>query len=152
MALDKERDRGLARVQDIGIRARSQLSGEKWVDWYIYSDVHEVFFSDFPIVLHDWLSRLARRQTNFQRREIVKWNDQLVHEVTSVSNTIFRAVDFWVDCILQGYITELVVEAIASYSKVEIKFFQGPQRRYLFSISTCIKMLVYEKGILQLSS
>ena len=83
----------------------SQLSVGKWVDEYIYFDIHEVFFAEFPIVLHEWLSILARRQTNFQRRETVKWNDQLVHEVTSVSNTISRAVDFWVDSILQGYIT-----------------------------------------------
>ena len=71
-----------------------------------------------------------------------------MHEVTSVSNTISRAVDFWVDSILQGCITESVVEAITSYSEAERIFFQGPQRRYLFSISTWIKMLIYEKGIL----
>ena len=75
------------------------------MDEYIYFDIHEVFFAEFPIVMHEWLSILARRQTNFQRRETVKWNDQLVHEVTNVSNTISRAVDFWVDSILQGYIT-----------------------------------------------
>ena len=103
-------------------------------------------------MLHEWMSRLERRQTNFQRREIVEWNDQLVHEVTSVINTISRAVDFWVDSILQGYIIEFVVETITSYSEVERNFFQRPRQRYLLSISTWIKMLVYEKGILQLSS
>ena len=72
----------------------------------------------------------------------------MVHEVTTVSNTISRAVDFWVDNILQGYITEIVVDTITSYSEVERKFFQGPQRRYLFYIGTWIKMPVYEKGIL----
>ena len=76
----------------------------------------------------------------------------MVCEVTNVSNTIYRAVDFWVDSILQGYITEFAVEAIASYSEVEIKFFQGPRRRYLLSIRTWIKMLMYEKGILQFIS
>ena len=73
-------------------------------------------------------------------------------EVTSVSNTISRVVDFWVDSIFQGYITEFVVEAITSYSEVKSNFFQAPQRRYLLSFSTRIKMLVYEKGILQISS
>ena len=77
-------------------------------------------------MLHECFSRLARRQTNFHRREIVEWNHQLVCKVTSVSNTISRDVDFWVDSILQGYITEFAVEAITSYSDVEIKFFQGP--------------------------
>ena len=53
-------------------------------------------------------------------------SDQLVREVTNVSNTISRDVDFWVDSILQGYITEFVVDTITSYSEAERIFFQGP--------------------------
>ena len=128
-----------------------QLSPENWVDEYIYSDIHEIFFVEFPIILHEWLSRLVTKKTNFQRRETVEWSDQLVREVTSISNTISRAVDFWVDSILQGYITEFAVDTITSYSEAERNFFQGPRRRYLLRISTRIKMLAYEKGILQLS-
>ena len=65
-------------------------------------------------MLHEWLSRLETRQTNFQRREAVKWSDQLIHEITSVSNPISRAIDFWVDSILQGYITKFTVETITT--------------------------------------
>ena len=105
----------------------SRLSIENWLDGYIYSDIHEIFFAEFPIVLHKWLSILETRQKKFQRREAVEWNDQLVHEITSLSNTIFKVVDFWVDSILQGYITEFAVETITSYSEAERKFFQGPR-------------------------
>ena len=101
----------------------SRLSVEKSVDEFIYSYIHAVFFAKFPVILHEWLSRLVRRQTNFQRREAIKWNDQLVHEVTFVSNTVSRAIDFWVDSILQGYITEFLVESITSYSEAERKCF-----------------------------
>ena len=132
--------------------AGSQLSTENWIYKYIYIDIHEIFFVEFPIVLHEWFSRLVTRQTNFQRREAAEWSDQLVHEVTSVSNDISRAVDFWVDTILQGCITEFVVDIITSYSDVERNFFQGPQRRYPLSISAWIKMLANEKGILNFSS
>ena len=76
----------------------------------------------------------------------------MVHEVTNVSNDISRAVDFWVDSILQGYITKFVVDIITSYSEAKRNFFQGPRRIYLISISTWIKMPIYEKGILQLIS
>ena len=72
----------------------------------------------------------------------------MIREITSVSNPISRDVDFWVDNILQGYITEFAVETITSYSEAKIIFFQGPRSRYLLSINTWIKMLVYEKGIL----
>ena len=140
----------LAFAQDESIG--TQLSAENLVGEYIYSDIHEVFFTKFPIILYERLTILATRQTNFQRREAAEWSDQLVHEVTSVSNSISRAVDFWVDNILQGYITEFTVETITSYSDAERNFFQRPKRRYLLSISAWIKMLTYEKGILQMSS
>ena len=130
---------------------RTQMSTENWIDEYIYSDIHDIFFVEFPILLHEKFSRLATKQTNFQRREAIEWSDQLVHEVTSVSNPISRAVDFCIDSILQGYITDFVVYTITSYSEVERNFFQGPQRRYLLHISTWIKLLSYDKGILQLS-
>ena len=45
--------------------ARSWLSTKNWLDRYIYSDIHEILFAKFPIVLHEWLSRLANRETNF---------------------------------------------------------------------------------------
>ena len=96
--------------------------------------------------MHEWLSSLATRQKKFKRREAIEWSDQLVCEITSVSNPISRAVDFWVDNILQGYITDFAVDMITSYSEAERNFFQGPRRRYLLSISTWINMLVYEKG------
>ena len=99
-------------------------------------------------MLHEWFSILLTRQTNFHKREAVEWSDQLVREITSVSNPISRVVYFWVDDIFQGYITEFVVETITSYSEAEIIFFQGLRRRYLLSISTWINMLDYETGIL----
>ena len=38
-----------------------------------------------------------------------------------VNNPISRVVDFWVDSILEGYITEFVVDTITSYSEAERK-------------------------------
>ena len=59
-----------------------------------------------------------------------------------------RDLDFWIDRILEGYITEFVVDIITSYSEDERKFFQGPCGRYLSSLKMWIKMLISEKGIL----
>ena len=91
---------------------RSWLSIENWLDRYLHINIHEIFFAEFPIVLHEWLSRLVTRQTKFQRREAIKWSAQLIHKLTSVSDPISRAIDFWVNIILQGYITEFTVETI----------------------------------------
>ena len=61
-----------------------------------------------------------------------------------------RDVDFWVDSIMEGYITEFVVDTITSYSEAERKCFQGPRGRYLTSFKTWIEMLVCEKRILRM--
>ena len=76
----------------------------------------------------------------------------MVQEVTSVINAVSRAVDFWVDSMFQGYITKFVIDTMTSYSEAEQDFFQGLRRRYLLSISTRIKLLSYEKGLLHLDS
>ena len=106
---------------------------------------------EFPIILNEWLSNLATRHTNFQRRGVADWTNQLTQEVVQVSNLISIAVDFCIDSILEEYVTKFIVEAITSYSEAERPFFQGPWGRYLMSINLWIKMLLYEKGILQLS-
>ena len=44
------------------------LSTKNWIDEYIYSDIHKIFFTEFPILLHEWLSRLVTKQTNFSEK------------------------------------------------------------------------------------
>ena len=60
-----------------------------------------------------------------------------------------RVVYFWIDSILEGYITEFVVDTITS-REVDQKFFQGPCSRYFSFLKTWIKNLVCEKGILRM--
>ena len=35
-----------------------QLNPTEWLGRYIYMDIHEIFFSKFPILLYEWLSKL----------------------------------------------------------------------------------------------
>ena len=46
------------------------------------------------------------------------------------------AVDYWVDNILEGYITEFVIDTSTSSSEVEKKKFQAPRGRYCLSLKT----------------
>ena len=59
---------------------------------------------------------------------------------------MLRIVYFWIDSILEGYITEFVVDTITSYSLAEHNLFQGPCSRYLSSLKTWIKCL-YVKSV-----
>ena len=65
-------------------------------------------------------------------------------------NPLSRDAYFWIDNILEGYITEFDVDIITSYNEFYQFFFQGPRDRYLSSLKTWIKMLVCEKCILQM--
>ena len=80
--------------------AGTRFNAERWLDDYIYFDIHDIFFVEFPVLLHEWLVGLASRHTNYQTREITKWSDQLVQEMTNVSNVVSRDVDFWFDSTL----------------------------------------------------
>ena len=70
----------------------------------------------------------------------------MVREITTVSNTINTAVDFWVDSILQGYITEFSIELIALYSEANFFFPRTPKK--IFVIYQYMDQVVYEKGIM----
>lgn len=41
------------------------LSVEEWLEEYIYSDVHEVFFVEFPIILYEWLLNIVKQKQCF---------------------------------------------------------------------------------------
>ena len=51
---------------------------------------------------------------NFQETKLIEWNPQLIHQLKSISNPISRAIDFWVDNILEEYIIEFYVDTITS--------------------------------------
>ena len=41
--------------------AETWFRSERWLDDYIYFDIHEILFAEFPILLHEWLVGLASR-------------------------------------------------------------------------------------------
>ena len=73
-----------------------------------------------------------------------------IQELQEIDNRASQAVEVWMDSILEGYITEFAVNTTKSYSKEEKEFFNGPKGRFLLSLQLSIKMLVCEKGILNM--
>jgi hypothetical protein len=46
-----------------------KLTPRKYLDKYVFSDLHEVFFCDFPHVLQEWILRLKdNHPTNWIRQ------------------------------------------------------------------------------------
>ena len=56
----------------------SRLSPKKWLGIYINKDIHDILFSEFPIMLHEWLSKLANWRKTFQGGEPTQWSLQLI--------------------------------------------------------------------------
>jgi hypothetical protein len=80
------------------------------------------------------------------------WTPELVRQLNSVSNPTTREIDFWLDSVLGGYVTEFAVDCIQSYNVVEREFFKGPHGRFLKSLNTWIKMLLCEKHVMIMKS
>ena len=52
--------------------------GEAWLQKYIYTDIHEVFFATFPSKLHSWLARLAYSTRYIRSDRPTQWNQAAV--------------------------------------------------------------------------
>ena len=85
---------------------------EAWLQKYIYIDVHEVFFTTFPLELHSCLARLVDCSGHVQSDKPTQWNHEVVQRLKNTGNAISREVDFWLTILLLGFITEFVVHTI----------------------------------------
>jgi hypothetical protein len=72
--------------------------------------------------------------------------------VNTVTNKISHTIEFWLDNVLGGYITEFAIDCTWSYSVLERELFKGLCGRYLNSFCTWIKMFLYDKGVMKMES
>lgn len=66
----------------------------------------------------------------------IVWNQDLVRHLEGSENKIARAIDYWIDSILGGFITKFTIDTSVSYSEFEHQFFKGPSGKYLKSLKT----------------
>jgi hypothetical protein len=52
-----------------------KLTPHKYLDKYVFNDLHEVFFCDFPHVLQEWIKRLKDNHPTNQIRQL-EWNPE----------------------------------------------------------------------------
>jgi hypothetical protein len=128
-----------------------KLTPRKYLDKYVFNDLHEVFFCDFPHVLQEWILRLKDNHPTNRIRQL-EWNPVEITQLQQVDNKFTRAVDFWLDNIVAGFITEFAVDTVKSYSATEKEFLKGPRGRYIRSLYTSIKILLYNKGVMTMAS
>ena len=55
-----------------------QLSKEEWLDFYLHTEVHKIFFVSFPIELYEWIMNLVDNQGRWKLDSPIVWNPELV--------------------------------------------------------------------------
>jgi hypothetical protein len=129
-----------------------RLSTKDWLKRYIFSDIHEVFFANFPTELLAWLSILEENKTSTCSERLAEWTLEVIQRLKKTDNSISRAVDFWLNNLLEGFITEFAIDTLKAYSEAERLFFKGYHGKYLSSLSFWIKMFLCEQGVLRLDA
>jgi hypothetical protein len=108
-----------------------QMSDEQWMQRYVYTELHEIFFGEFLIILTEWLEILVENTGRYQLQCPRNWTPELVRQLNSVSNKTSRAVDFWLNNILGVILQKFAVDCTQSYSVAERDFFKGPHGKGL---------------------
>jgi hypothetical protein len=87
----------------------------KYLDKYVFTDLYEVFFCDFPHILQEWIKRLKDNHPMNQMRQL-EWNPEEIVQLQRVDNKLTRAIDFWLDNIVVRFITKFAVDTAKSYN------------------------------------
>ena len=114
--------------------------------------MHEIFFATFPSELHAWLLRLVDRETSTHSDRPMEWTLEVIQRLERTDNYVSRAIDFCLNSLLDGFVTEFAVDMLKAYNEAERYFFKGYHGKYLNSLSLWIKMLLCEKGILRIDT
>jgi hypothetical protein len=75
-----------------------------------------------------------------------------IMQLQQVNNKFMHTIDLWLDSIVAGFITEFAVDTAKSYKAAEKEFLKGPRGRYIISLYTSIKILLYNKGVMTMEA
>jgi hypothetical protein len=91
----------------------------------VFTYLHESYFCYFSNLLQEWILRLKdTHPTNWIRP--VEWTVENSARLEKFNKKFTHAVDFWLDSITTGFITEFVVDRVNSYTVAEKDFLNGP--------------------------
>jgi hypothetical protein len=123
---------------------------QNWKHRYIYTNLHEVLFVEFPCLLYEWLKRKTTINTTLGVQEPLVWDQTIINRLKYMDNKWAREIKFWFNQVKEGYIIEFTIEYNDSFSEDERKFVKGPRKRLLEEIPMWIKMLFVEKGLMHM--
>ena len=99
-----------------------RLTKEQWLDRYLYTEIHEIFFCSFLVELYEWITKLADDQRRWRLDSPIVWTLELVWRLEASEDKIAHVVDHWLDCIVGEFVTEFTVDTLDSYSDASDAF------------------------------
>jgi hypothetical protein len=75
----------------------------------VFTDLHEIFFGEFLIILTECLESLVDNVGRYRAEAPRNWTLELIRQLNTVSTKVSCVVDFWLNSLLGGYITEFVI-------------------------------------------
>jgi hypothetical protein len=128
-----------------------RVTPHKYLEKYVFTDLDEVFFYDFPHLLHEWILRLKDNHAKNWIRQL-KWSSIQIAQLHQVNKKFTHVVDFWLNSIVAHFITEFAVDTVKSYNTSEKEFLRGPRGSYIRSLYNSTKILLYNKGVMKMES
>jgi hypothetical protein len=61
----------------------------------VYTELHEVFFGEFPNILAEWLEIFVEKTSRHRPVAPKNWTPELVRQVEAVDNRTSCTVEFW---------------------------------------------------------
>jgi len=58
-----------------------RLTKEEWLDCYLYTEIHKIFFASFPIELYEWITKLVDSQGRWKLYNPIVWTPELVRRL-----------------------------------------------------------------------
>jgi len=69
------------------------VSKEQWLECYLYTEIHEIFFASFPSERYEWITKLADSQGRCRLDKPIMWTLELVRRLEASGDKIAQAVD-----------------------------------------------------------
>jgi hypothetical protein len=66
---------------------------QQWKYINIYTNMHELFFSEFPCLLYEWMKRKVATSSTLWPLEIVVWDQATLERLNNLKNKWTQAID-----------------------------------------------------------
>ena len=74
-----------------------QISMKRWLDRYIYTEIHEILFASFLSELYNWIARLSDSGGRYNLDQLIVWTPKLVCRLEASKDKVARPVDHWLN-------------------------------------------------------